>query len=156
MTLKQWNILIVAVDPMCFASPNLIVSFLRPCFLPDISTGSQAPSPSSQTMICWVLVSRNLCLAIHLFPQLCKGCLDLLPGYERWYSRGEQEKQCWFGNPKKKKKENKKNPKTKTNKQTNQPKPFWPFIALHQSIQANKTKEGHPTNGIYSCSHKFL
>lgn len=133
--LKQWNILIAAVDTMCFASPSLTVSFLRPCFLPDISAGSQAPSPSSQTTICWVLASLNLCLAIHLFPQPCKGCLDLLPGYERLFSRGEQEKQRWFGNLKIKNK----NKTKRKNKQTkNQQTPFDYFFALHQFIQAKQ------------------
>lgn len=94
----------------CSCRHNVLCRAQPRCILPEALLPSkhqcslQAPSPSSQTTICWILMSLNLCLAIHLFPQLCKGCLNLLPGFERWYSRGEQEKQCQFGNSKIKKK----------------------------------------------------
>lgn len=144
--LKQWNNLIAAVDTMCSASSSRIVSFLRPCFLLDIRAGSQAPSSSVQsTQVCWVLMSLNLCLAIHLFPQLCKGCLSLFPGFERWYSRGEQEKQCQFGNLKIKKMK----PKLKQNQN-----PFWLFLCS-TSIHTSKRGYGRPRNGIHSCSQKW-
>lgn len=102
--LERQNVPIAVLDTMCFASPSLTVSFLRPCFLPDIGAASQAPELCSQTAICWVLVSPKLRFASHPFPQLSKGCLDLLQGCERRYSRGEQKKQILFGNEKKKKK----------------------------------------------------